>query len=124
MPLWFDGLDPAKINLGLAAYGRGYTVSSKSCNALGCPFKGPSVAGECTNSDGVLSLQEIKKLISSKGLTPVLLQKEMMKQITWDNQWIGYDDEETHAMKKAWGDTLCFGGTMIWSVDFMSGEGT
>lgn len=30
LPLWFDGLDPSKINLGLASYGRGYTLASTS----------------------------------------------------------------------------------------------
>ncbi|KAL8681974.1 MAG: hypothetical protein Q9224_006813 [Gallowayella concinna] len=47
----------------------------------------------------------------------------MMKQITWDDQWIGYDDEETTTMKKKWASGYCFGGTMIWSIDFKSGSG-
>jgi chitinase len=42
----------------------------------------------------------------------------MMKQIAWDDQWIGYDDEETFADKKAWADGYYFGGTMVWSIDF------
>ena len=46
-----------------------------------------------------------------------------MKQITWDDQWIGYDDAETVAMKKKWASGYCFGGTMVWSVDFDSGTG-
>lgn len=46
-----------------------------------------------------------------------------MKQITWDDQWIGYDDEETVEMKKKFASGMCFGGTMIWSVDFQSGDG-
>ena len=46
----------------------------------------------------------------------------MMKQITWDDQWIGYDDLETAALKKKWASGFCFGGTMIWSVDFELGN--
>lgn len=46
-----------------------------------------------------------------------------MKQITWDDQWIGYDDSETAAMKKKWASGSCFGGTEIWSVDFEFGNG-
>ena len=123
LPLWFDALDPAKINFGLAYYGRGYTLASPSCNQLECPFVGPSLAAPCTNFAGVMSLAEIKSSIAQKGLTPQLLEEPMMKQITWDNQWIGYDDEETVAMKKQWASRLCFGGTMVWSVDFNSGGG-
>lgn len=35
LPLWFDKLNPAKVNLGLAYYGRGYTVSDKTCGKRG-----------------------------------------------------------------------------------------
>ncbi len=73
LPLWFDKLDPAKVNLGLAYYGRGYTVSDRSCGKglcmlspvefkvdpdvayPGCAFSGPNKAGPCTGFDGVMS---------------------------------------------------------------------
>ena len=122
-PLWFDALDPAKINLGLAYYGRGHTLASPSCANLGCPYIGPSLLGPCTNYGGVLSLAEIEDYIREKSLPPKLLQAQMMKQITWEDQWIGYDDSETVAMKKTWASAYCFGGTMIWSVDFDTGNG-
>lgn len=113
IPLWFDGLDPAKINFGLAMYGRGYTLGSAGCSDLLCPFIGPSKPGPCTGFEGVMSLNEIKQLIKDRGITPKYLQDSMMKQITWDDQWIGYDDEETFAAKKAWADARGFGGTMV-----------
>jgi len=31
LPLWFDNLNPSKVNLGLAYYGRGYTVTEPNC---------------------------------------------------------------------------------------------
>ncbi|KAK8051637.1 glycoside hydrolase superfamily [Apiospora rasikravindrae] len=124
LPLWFDELDPSKINFGVALYGRGYTLASPSCNDLLCAFSGPSRPGVCTNGDGVMSLVEIQELIKENGLTPKYLPDAMMKQITWDDQWIGYDDEETIARKKAWADNQCFGGTMAWSIDFNSGAGS
>lgn len=126
VPLWFDGLDPKKINFGLAAYGRGYTLADPECNSLGCAFSGPSKPAPCTNFDGVMSLVEIKQLIQQRDLTPRYLADSMIKQITWDDQWIGYDDEVTFAAKKAFADGLCFGGSMVWSVDFLvdgSGSG-
>ena len=46
----------------------------------------------------------------------------MMKQITWEDQWIGYDDSGTAAMEK-WASGFCFGGTMIWSGDVELGTG-
>ncbi|KAI9152186.1 oviduct-specific glycoprotein [Paramyrothecium foliicola] len=120
IPLWFDGLNPAKINFGLALYGRGYTLADPSCTDLLCPFAGPSKPAPCTNFEGVMSLVEIEQLIKKRRLTPKYLPDSMMKQITWDDQWIGYDDEETFAAKRAFADGLCFGGTMIWSIDFQA----
>ncbi|KAF2705719.1 glycoside hydrolase family 18 protein [Pleomassaria siparia CBS 279.74] len=121
IPLWFAELDLSKINFGVALYGRGYTLADPSCNTLGCPFSGASKPGACSHSEGVMGLTEIKDLIKKKGLTPRYLPKEMMMEITWDDQWIGYDNADTIARKKAWADDMCFGGSMAWSVDFNSG---
>ncbi|KAL8951475.1 MAG: hypothetical protein Q9222_002552 [Ikaeria aurantiellina] len=124
LPLWFDKLTPAKINLGLAYYGRGFTLSDKFCTSMGCVFKGPSKAANCTNFDGVMSNREIKQLIKDKRLTPKLIEEAQVKQITWDDQWIGYDDDETINAKVQAANSLCMGGTMIWSIDFDSGSGS
>ncbi|KAI9146948.1 oviduct-specific glycoprotein [Paramyrothecium foliicola] len=118
IPLWFDGLTPSKLNFGLAMYGRGYTLSDPSCSDLLCPFSGPSKPAPCTNFEGVMSLVEIQQLIKKRNLKPKFLEQSLMKQITWDDQWIGYDDEETFEAKRNFADGLCFGGTMIWSIDF------
>ncbi|KAI0506840.1 glycoside hydrolase superfamily [Xylaria bambusicola] len=123
LPLFYDALDPSKINFGLAWYGRGYTLFDPSCNQLLCPFKGPSKAGKCTGTPGVMSLREVQQLIAEKGLKPRLNNESLMKELSWADQWIGYDDEETHALKRKFANNLCFGGTVAWSVDFNSGPG-
>ena len=125
LPLWFDALDPRKVNFGLAYYGRGYTVSDSSCTHLGCPFSGPSKPAPCTNFPGVMSLREIQNTITRTKAVPQLIPNAMVKQIVFDNdQWIGYDDDDTIALKIQYADDACLGGTMIWSVDFDSGEGS
>ncbi|KAK6523255.1 hypothetical protein TWF694_006144 [Orbilia ellipsospora] len=119
-PLWFAKLTPSKINFGVAYYGRGYTVSDKSCMTLDCEFSGPNKAAPCTNFPGVMSAKEIKNIIDTKGVTPTLLSGPMIKELKWDDQWIGYDDDETIAMKLGVANDLCMGGSMVWSVDFDS----
>jgi chitinase len=104
--LWFDGLDPKKINFGLAMYGRGYTLADPNCNSLGCHFLGASKPAECTNSPGVMSLAEIKRRAKELNIKPEYLPDSMMKQLTWDDQWIGYDDEETFVKKKEFADSM------------------
>ncbi|KAI9661784.1 MAG: hypothetical protein M1821_009023 [Bathelium mastoideum] len=125
LPLWYDKVDPSKLNLGLAYYGRGYTVNSVDCMTIGCEWSGPSDPGPCTTFGGVMSLQEIEtNIIPSLGIDPILDSNAMMKYLVWSNQWIGYDDLETIAMKKAWASGHCSGGTMIWSIDLYSGLGS
>ena len=124
VPLFFDDLNPAKINFGLASYGRGYTLANSSCAYFGCQFTGPSAPMPCTGFAGVASNTEIKNIIAAKSLTPELIPDAMVKQITWEDQWIAYDDDETFALKLGWADRHCFGGAMIWSADMDSGSGS
>lgn len=123
LPLWYDGVPPFKINLGIAYYGRGFTLSDERCRDIGCPYTSGSKPGPCTGSSGLLSLREITQLVNNKVATPKLLPDLMIKQISWEDQWIGYDDQETIIMKEKWGDEHCLGGTAIWSIDFDSGAG-
>jgi GH18 family chitinase len=124
LPLWFDSLDPNKVNLGIPYYGRGYTLSDPSCTTVGCPYLGDSLPGPCTESAGLLSLQEINMLIQQDDLQSTLLEDKMIKEIVYDtNQWLGYDDAETIALKRNWADEHCLGGIAIWSMDLNSGAG-
>lgn len=125
LPLWYDGLHPSKVNMGLAYYGRGYTLADSSCHSVGCAWTGTSKAGPCSNFGGVMSLQELTDtVIPQLSVQPTLLADDMMKQLTWSDQWIGYDDAETISMKKTWASQHCFGETMIWSIDLFSGVGS
>lgn len=125
MPLWFDGVLPEKLNLGLAYYGRTYKLSNPSCGKMGCDFipgQGGS-PGSCTAFPGLLTNREIKQIISAQVITPYLNETAMVKYFTYDNDsWIGYDDKETYALKEGLANNRCLGGTMIWSVDFNADE--
>lgn len=90
----------------------------------GCSWSAMSRPGPCTDFAGVMSLEEIKDLIPQVGVQPTLLVDDMMKQLTWSDQWIGHDDPKTIVMKKQWASGHCFGGTMIWSIDLYSGSGS
>lgn len=85
LPLWYDKVDPSKINMGLAYYGRGYTVESVDCTTVGCRWSGPSNPGPCTAFPGIMSLQEITNLIPQLGITPILDSTAMMKYLVWSS---------------------------------------
>ena len=94
-------MTPAKINLGLANYGRGYLLADPKCAKYDCVWTGPSKAGECTELAGVFSQCEINRIIASKNLKPEIIAGGAgVKQIIFDGQWVGYDDNETLGMKQ------------------------
>lgn len=115
------GVDMSKVNMGLAAYGRGYTLADNSCNYLGCNASGTSTPGSCLAEPGVLSLSEINSMIAQSNLTPTYQPNMQMMQLNYPNQWIAYDDDYTFSLKKQFADDNCMGGTMMWSIDLDNG---
>ncbi|KAL8878659.1 MAG: hypothetical protein Q9198_003578, partial [Flavoplaca austrocitrina] len=122
--LWKAKVDPKKVNLGLSKAGRGYTLSDTKCAHFNCKVSGPSKPGPCTNEAGLLSNVEINDVIKEKRLKAQLVPDSMSKEVSWDDQWVGYDDDETLRMKSDWASENCFGGTSLWSLDMDSREGS
>ncbi|KAJ9205070.1 CAZyme family GH18 [Paecilomyces variotii] len=119
--LWNQGISPGNVTLGLAYYGHTFTLSSSSCTKPGCAASGAGTAGPCSNSAGTLINAEIDTIISQNNLKPVLDKTAAIKYITWgDKQWASYDDSETFALKKAYANKECIGGTMAWALDMAS----
>ncbi|KAI0437933.1 family 18 glycosyl hydrolase [Xylaria telfairii] len=118
--LWRSGVPPGKVVLGFGWYGRSFTLSNPSCNTPNgiCEFSGGAKAGPCSDASGILTLQEVKDIISAKKVTPVWDKTAAVKWITWDsNQWISYDDDDTFNQKRKFANSRCLGGTMVWAMD-------
>ena len=54
----------SKINLGIGAYGRSWTLADRTKSTLGSAAWSPGSAGACTGEAGYMSWQEIKQLIA------------------------------------------------------------
>lgn len=53
------GADPQKMNLGLATYGRCFTLADRSNTQLYAPTKGPGLKGPYTRAEGFLGYNEV-----------------------------------------------------------------
>lgn len=84
-PLWFDGVDPGKIVIGLAYYGRTYTLTNASCGKIGCSFIASEggAAGSYTNFPSILSNREIKRILKNEGIVPYFNETAMVKYFTY-----------------------------------------
>ena len=118
--LWKDGVDPSKVNLGLAFYAYSYTLGDDSCTQLGCPSNGKGNGQGCTNdADGVLPLFEIEKIRNEQGLNPWINTTAKVAQMGYSgNQFISYDSQEALDLKVERANELCLGGLMVWAVSF------
>uniref|UniRef100_A0A8H7XM16 GH18 domain-containing protein n=1 Tax=Psilocybe cubensis TaxID=181762 RepID=A0A8H7XM16_PSICU len=112
-------IDPSQMVMGIGFYGRSFTLVDGQCSSPGCAFSGGGDPGECSLNSGTLMFSEIQKLLdSTSNAIPVFDEAAAVKYITWnDNQWVSYDDAQTLQMKLNYANSICLGGTMIWSLD-------
>ncbi|KAL8767216.1 MAG: hypothetical protein Q9209_006221 [Squamulea sp. 1 TL-2023] len=122
--LWTDKSDPQKVNMALRNFSRGYTLYDSKCTHAGGKVSRPSKPGPCTGQAGILSKIEIDDIVKQRHLKAQLVPGSIRKEITRDDQWIGFDNPETMALKPNRAAENCLGGTMLWSVDMNSGEGS
>jgi len=112
---------PTKFVLGMAAYGRTYTLADDRCKELGCPFRSPGLGG-CGKTPGFLPFDEINEFIQSGSYDELHqdMSSSSMVAVVNNNQMISFDDETTWAIKYAYAEMMCLRGTMLWSIDMLS----
>lgn len=122
--LWRNDIDPDKVVFGVAFYGRSFTLTNPSCSTPGCTFASGGNPGKCSNTAGVLLNTEIERIVSDNKLTPKLLSKEGVKTISWGNQWVSFDDEQTFTLKGNFAKRQCIKGVMVWAISQDTLNGT
>lgn len=117
------GTMSTKFVLGMAAYGRTYTLADDRCLELGCPFKSPGLGG-CGNTPGFLPFSEIHEYIQSNSYDAVYqdVSSSSMVAVVGGDQMISYDDETTWPIKEAYAEMMCLRGTMLWSIDMLKAK--
>ena len=115
--LWRNDVKPENVVLGLAFYGRGFTVSDSGCTKPGCLYASGSPKQQCSGEVSVVLNSEIDDIRNRTGATPVLDKEAAVKILTWDsNKWTTYDDEDTFKIRADFARSQCLGGVMVWAV--------
>jgi chitinase len=112
------GVSPNKLVLGLAAYGRSYTMNDSSCTAVGCSFSGGATGG-CGGETGFMPYFTIASYVgsgkySSKTFNP---STGTMELVIGDNVLVSYDSPATFEIKHEFASKACLRGIMWWAVD-------
>ncbi|OWF47793.1 chitinase 3 [Mizuhopecten yessoensis] len=124
---WLDnGASPRKLVLGLATYGRTFTLTNTNQYRVGDPATGPGLPGQYTNKLGLLAYYEICKNLYD-GWSRVMNTVQGVP-LAWNGyQWVGYDDMESLTLKADYVINNGLGGAMFWldydDFDNSCGEG-
>ena len=114
---WLKSGAPAnKIVVGLAAYGRSFTLKNSSQHTPGSLTIGGGNPGPFTKEGGFLSYYEICENLKA-GWTRHFDKTTLVPYAFNGTQWVGYDDKESLRYKLKYIKSLKLAGGMIWSIE-------
>jgi GH18 family chitinase len=114
-----NGIPAEKINLGLAAYGRSWTLRNPD------PLAGPGSQGSagkrgvCTRESGYLGWREVREMIEVYGARVTIdtaAKAAYAVNLTDPSQWVSFDLPQTLYMKIQEARARGLGGLMVWEA--------
>ncbi|XP_015788128.1 endochitinase [Tetranychus urticae] len=118
LELWTNGgATKKKLMIGVPFYGRSFTLVNKDNPHLNAPIIGPGAPGIYTNESGMLAYYEICNNMKRHGWTKEWDDVGQVPYAYHEDQWVGYEDEESLMIKMKLIKDEGYGGAMIWSID-------
>ncbi|KAK7737549.1 hypothetical protein SLS63_002678 [Diaporthe eres] len=115
--LWRNKINPDKVVLGLAFYGRAVVPSDPGCTTPGCLFASGAPRLPCSGEISVALNSEIDDIISKEKIKPSLDKDAAVKLMTYGGgNWVSFDDGDTFKLKIDFAKSQCLGGVMVWAV--------
>lgn len=110
------GAPKSKLVVGLATYGRSFTLSNPSQHGMNAPTSGGGKAGEFTRESGFLAFYEICDMLK-QGATYYWDEEQAVPYAVHGDQWVGFDDELSIRNKVKWLNEQGYAGAMVWALD-------
>ncbi|KAI0209831.1 Acidic mammalian chitinase [Lamellibrachia satsuma] len=113
---WMSQGAPAnKLVVGMAFYGKTFTLTSAAHHDVGDPKSGVGKQGPFTKLPGFLAFYEVCGYVSN-GWTRQWIESQKVPFAYKDTQWVGYDDDESMREKAKWTTMKELGGWMVWDL--------
>ncbi|KAJ8962567.1 hypothetical protein NQ318_000960 [Aromia moschata] len=104
------GASKEKLSIGVAFYGRSFTLADPNQHGLHAPISGVGVG-----DGGAINYRDI--CATYDGWTRVWDDEQKNPYKYSGNQWFGYDDGDSIWIKTAYIKDNGFGGVMVWALD-------
>lgn len=111
------GAPASKLVMGMALYGRTFTLADRLWQGVGAPITGGGRQGPYTLTSGFMGYNEICELQKTTPMTRVWETSQKAPYAYYDDQWISYDDVESIKVKTEYAITRNLGGVMVWSIE-------
>ncbi|XP_033753351.1 probable chitinase 10 [Pecten maximus] len=119
---WLSNGAPAeKLMLGIATYGR--TFRTYNGKQMGDVAIGPGRPGKFTGEAGFLAYYEVCQHLQN-GWTRKWHNQHQVPYAYSDDEWVGYDDVRSVAIKADYVKSRGLGGAMVWAIDMDDFRGT
>lgn len=110
------GVPRNKIIIGMATYGRTFTLANQQQSAIGAPTTGPGTPGKYTREAGFMSYYEICQEMETRG-TQRWDDEQKVPYYYNGELWVGFDNVRSITEKVNWLKAKGYGGAMIWALD-------
>lgn len=110
------GAPKSKLVVGLATYGRSFTLANQAQNGMNAATSGGGKAGEFTRESGFLAFYEICDMLK-QGATYYWDEEQAVPYAVHGDQWVGFDDELSIRNKVKWLNEQGYAGAMVWALD-------
>ncbi|KAK8738799.1 hypothetical protein OTU49_003679 [Cherax quadricarinatus] len=112
-----QGAPGQKIMVGMPTYGRSFTLTNVTKFDIGAEVSGGGHEGRYTQETGFMAYYEVCEFLFEDNTTLVWDNEQQVPFAYRGDQWLGFDDERSLAVKTDWLKTEGLGGVMVWSVD-------
>lgn len=117
------GAPKSKLVVGLATYGRSFTLANSAQYGMNAPTSGGGKAGEFTREAGFLAYYEICDMLK-QGASYHWDEEQAVPYAVQGDQWVGFDDELSIRNKVKWLNDQGYAGAMVWALDMDDFKGT
>lgn len=115
---WLNGGAPAdKLVLGMPLYGRCFTLANPLVSGLEAPAHYAGRGWKHTQADGMIGYNEVCEFLRHQQWNTVWNSHIQAPYAVKGNQWCGYDDMESIAIKAKFLKDLGLSGGMVWSLE-------
>ncbi|CAL8130783.1 unnamed protein product [Orchesella dallaii] len=113
------GLPKEKLIMGMALYGRGFTLARSEDHGLYAPTSGGIPQGPYTRQDGIWGYNEIcEKFKEEPDQWKISINEHVKAPYAFNGRhWIGYEDVESIYYKAEYARNMDLGGAMVWSLE-------